>query len=309
MINYCQPSFNVVGRQTVRADCLILYEEEKLQLHQKITKLKSHVSLTADLWSSNQNLGYLGVTAHYIDEEFELHKKIIAFKQISFPHNSFAVQDGIMACLTEWDLVDRVFTVTLDNASVNNRAIRDLRAALGAQMFFKGEHIHVRCAAHVLNIMVQAGLQVIPNAVGRVRDIIKVVTSTPSRMQTFNSIVQALGLKGKSGLILDVPHCWNATYDMLNEALKYKAALNRFAAEQYQDVPSELDWQKAESLHEFLEQFSEATKAFSADRHPTAHLFLKMLMAVRDVLLDETWNTNELLNELAEAMYTKFQKY
>jgi len=254
-------------------------------------------------------LGYIGVTAHYIDEEFELHKKIIAFKQISFPHNSFAVQDGITACLTEWDLVDRVFTVTLDNASVNNRAIRDLRAALGAQMFFKGEHIHVRCAAHVLNIMVQAGLQVIPNAVGRVRDIIKVVTSTPSRLQTFNSIVQALGLKGKSGLVLDVPHRWNATYDMLNEALKYKAALNRFAAEQYQDVPSELDWQKAESLHEFLEQFSEATKAFSADRHPTAHLFLKMLMAVRDVLLDETWNTNELLNELAEAMYTKFQKY
>ena len=109
-------------------------------------------------------MGYLGVTAHYIDEEFELHKKIIAFKQISFPHNSFAVQDGITACLTEWDLVDRVFTVTLDNASVNNKAIRDLRAALGAHMFFKGEHIHVRCAAHVLNIMVQAGLQVIPNA-------------------------------------------------------------------------------------------------------------------------------------------------
>ncbi|XP_066311275.1 zinc finger BED domain-containing protein RICESLEEPER 4-like [Miscanthus floridulus] len=81
MINYCQPSFNVVGRQTVRADCLILYEEEKLQLHQKITKLKSHVSLTADLWSSNQNFGYLGVTAHYIDEEFELHKRNI--KQLS----------------------------------------------------------------------------------------------------------------------------------------------------------------------------------------------------------------------------------
>ena len=125
MINYCQPSFNVVGRQTVRADCMMLYEEEKLQLQDKITKLKSHVSLTADLWSSNQNLGYLGVTAHYIDEEFELQKKIIAFKQISYPHNSFVVQDGITACLMEWDLVDRVFSVTLDNASVNNRAIRD----------------------------------------------------------------------------------------------------------------------------------------------------------------------------------------
>jgi len=65
--------------------------------------------------------------------------------------------------------------------------------------------------AHVHNIMVQAGLKVIPNAIGSVRDIIKVVTSSPSRMQIFNSIVKSLGFRSKSGLVLDVPHCWNAT--------------------------------------------------------------------------------------------------
>jgi len=52
MINYCQPSFKVVGRQSVRADCLLLYEEEKLMLTEQFSKLKSHVSLTVDLWSS-----------------------------------------------------------------------------------------------------------------------------------------------------------------------------------------------------------------------------------------------------------------
>jgi len=110
--------------------------------------------LTADLWSSNQNLGYLGVTAHFVDEEFELQKKIISFKQISFPHTSYAVQDGITSCLVEWDLVGQLFTLTLDNASVNNRAVKDMCDALGSEMFFRGEHLHVRCAAHVLNIMV-----------------------------------------------------------------------------------------------------------------------------------------------------------
>lgn len=309
MINYCQPSFRVVGRQSVWADCLLLYEEEKLMLTEQFSKLKSHVSLTADLWSSNQNLGYLGVTAHFINEEFELQKKIIAFKKISFPHTSYAVQDGITSCLMEWELVGQLFTITLDNASVNNKATKDMCDALGDQMFFRGEHLHVRCAAHVLNIMVQAGLKVIPNAIGSVRDIIKVVTSSPSRMQIFNSIVQSLGFRSKSGMLLDVPHRWNATYEMLNEGLKYKVALNRFATEQYPQAPSEQEWAKAEALHDFLKEFSDATKAFAADRHPTAHLFLKMVLAIRDVLLDETWNSNELLNELADAMYVKFDKY
>ncbi|CAL5076589.1 unnamed protein product [Urochloa decumbens] len=285
MINYCQPSFKAVGRLSVRADCILLYEEEKLMLSDQFTKLRSHVSLTAGLWSSNQNLGYLGVTAHFINEEFELKKKIIAFKQISFPHTSYAVQDGITSCLMEWELVDKMFTLTLDNASVNTKATKNMRDALGDQMFFGGEHLHVRCAAHVLNIMVQAGLKI------------------------FNAIVQSLGLKSKSGLVLDVPHRWNSTYDMLNEALKYKAALNRFAEEHHYQAPSEDEWSKADALHGFLQEFSDATKAFSADRHPTAHLYLKMVLAIRHVLLDETWNSDELLNALADSMYEKFVKY
>jgi len=81
-------------------------------------------------------LGYLGVTAHFIDEEFELQKKIISFKQISFPHTSYAVHDGITSCLVEWDLVGHLFTLTLDNATVNNRAVKDMRDALGSEMFF-----------------------------------------------------------------------------------------------------------------------------------------------------------------------------
>ena len=46
-----------------------------------------------------------------------------------------------------------------------------MRDALVSKMIFKGEHLHVKCAAHMLNIMHQAGLKVIPNAIHRVRDI------------------------------------------------------------------------------------------------------------------------------------------
>ena len=39
LINYCQPSFRVVGRQSVRTYCVLLYEEEKLQLMEKIQRI------------------------------------------------------------------------------------------------------------------------------------------------------------------------------------------------------------------------------------------------------------------------------
>jgi hypothetical protein len=101
-----------------------------------------------------------------------------------------------------------------------------------------------------------------------------------------------LGLRNKSRLILDVPHCWNATYDTLNESLKYKVALNRYAVEQHHECPTKEDWSKEKAFHGFLQEFSDATKEFSADRHPTTHIFLKMLLVIQDVQLDVTWNSN-----------------
>lgn len=51
-----------------------------------------------------------------------------------------------------------LFTVTLDNASVNNKAMKNMRDALGIKMFFGGVHLHVRCSSHALNIMVQTNI-------------------------------------------------------------------------------------------------------------------------------------------------------
>ena len=38
-------------------------------------------------------------------------------------------------------------------------------------------------------------------------------------------------------------------------------------------------------------------------------MFLKFLLAIRDVLLDEAWNSNELLDSMANSMHVKFEKY
>ena len=56
-----------------------------------------------------------------------------------------------------------MFTITLDNATNNNGLVDCLKdqLSLNDALVCDGEFIHVRCCAHVLNLIVQSGLKVI----------------------------------------------------------------------------------------------------------------------------------------------------
>jgi hypothetical protein len=81
------PWFTHVSRTTIKSDCIRTYEKGKSQLHEILKNSISRVSLTADLWTSKQTLGYLCVTCHYIDSNWILHKTIIKFGLVETPHD------------------------------------------------------------------------------------------------------------------------------------------------------------------------------------------------------------------------------
>jgi hypothetical protein len=67
---------------------------------------------------------------------------------------------------------------------------------------------------------------------------------------------------------------------MIMEAIKYKVVLKRYVEEQFEPPPNEEEWKNAEAIGEFLGAFEKATKAFSAYRSPTSHLFLHKVLCV-----------------------------
>ena len=50
-----------------------------------------------------------------------------------------------------------------------------------------GELFHIKCFAHVINLIVQDGIEVIRDVISKVRDSVKCVKSSTLRMQTFSS--------------------------------------------------------------------------------------------------------------------------
>jgi hypothetical protein len=140
--------------------------------------LNSRVCFISDIHTSSVNLGYLCLTTHYIDKDFKFHVKIIAFRQILYPHTGLAVANLIEKILVEWKLDSKIFTLTLDNYSVNDSAIKILENRFWNRTTLGVKHMHMRCAAHILNLMVQDDMKVIQPALSRIRDLIRHIASS-----------------------------------------------------------------------------------------------------------------------------------
>ena len=98
-----QPRFDIPSRFTIMRDCLKLYVEEKDRLR---TALRGQrLCLTTDTWTSIQNINYMCLTAHWIDNEWNLHKRILNGKR-QFPQEAFVL--NIIANPLLWCAVNAV---------------------------------------------------------------------------------------------------------------------------------------------------------------------------------------------------------
>ncbi|CAN6196343.1 unnamed protein product [Urochloa humidicola] len=152
-----QPKFELPSRITVARDCMQVYYDEKPRLKRMLKNQR--ICLTTDTWTSKQNLCYMSLTAHWIDSEWKLQKRIINFCSVP-DHKGDTLGKRVEECLLEWG-IDRLFTVTVDNASSNDRLIGYLKDVCRnwEGVVLQNKFLHVRCCAHIVNLVVKSGLE------------------------------------------------------------------------------------------------------------------------------------------------------
>jgi hypothetical protein len=63
------------------------------------------------------------VVVHFVTEEWELEKRIIGFRLIDVPHFGANITDRTSIVLSDYQLNNKVLSITLDNASANASAM------------------------------------------------------------------------------------------------------------------------------------------------------------------------------------------
>ncbi|KAK3217669.1 hypothetical protein Dsin_011639 [Dipteronia sinensis] len=121
------------------------------------------------------------------------------------------------------------------HASSNKTTIlyvkRKLKSWNADGLILEGKYLHLRCCAHIVNLIVNDELKEMLDSVVAIRNAVKFVKSCPSRFENFKKYVEREKIQNKGLVVLDVPTIWNSTYLMLASALKFVKAFNRMDEE------------------------------------------------------------------------------
>ncbi|KAH9604933.1 hypothetical protein KSS87_022521 [Heliosperma pusillum] len=314
------PHFMIPSRWTIARDCFDMYLEEKSKLKTYFSKLSSRICLTTDTWTSCQNLSYMCLTAHFIDQNWKLHKKVINFCPI-VGHTGEIIGKSIENCLIEWGITTKVLTVTVDNASANDVGVEYLRDRLRSwsSTILDGKYLQIRCVSHILSLTVKEGLKDSNDSIYRVRNAVRFVRSSPARLLKFNVCVKKEQIDSSRHLCLDVETRWNSTYLMLDSALIYRKAFlkletsdnGKFVTElsKNRGVPTEIDWECVSSLLPFLKIFYDATLRLSGSLYITTNVYLQEIVGI-GMMIDKKCESSDVgVKLMASGMKKKHAKY
>ncbi|XP_060167970.1 uncharacterized protein LOC132598859 isoform X2 [Lycium barbarum] len=165
------PLFEGIPRSTCRADVIDLYKKYRFYLRHVFNSLNCNVSLTADLGLSLNKLDFFAITCHWVDDNWVMQKRIIAFlyDEGKGRHDGKYLADSMSTIMRFFNIYRKTLCIALDNASNNTKAIGLLKKELNPPL---RNIFHVRCSCHILNLIVKDGLMRFDDSIQKVRDAV-----------------------------------------------------------------------------------------------------------------------------------------
>ena len=161
-VNYCRKALNPAACRVPRATLTLtlekIYEKEKKKLEKYFEKYNSRVSVCADIWTDHwRSHSYIGVTCHFMDNAWNIQKRILAFRVFDDAHTAHHIYRQLRIIFSEYKIENKIFAIGFDNASANTAAISSLLDL--CKPYLGGIFFHQRCACHGLNLCVKKGLE------------------------------------------------------------------------------------------------------------------------------------------------------
>lgn len=306
-----QPLFEV--NSAIEIDCMEIYGKEKQKVYEIMSRYHGRINLAVNMWTSPDQAEYLCLTAHYIDEDWKLQKKVLNFVSLDPTHTEDMLSEVIIKCLMEWEVGHKLFSMTFHDCATNDDVALRVKDHFSQDrpLLSSGQLLDVRCAGYVLHLIVQDCIEALREIIHKIRESVRYVKTSQATLGKFNEIAQQVGINSQQNLFLDCPTQWNSTYLMLETVLEYRGAFSLLQEHDagYTAALSDTEWGWASSITSYMKLLLEIITILSSNKCPTANIYFPDICDVHIQLIEWCKSPDEFISSLALKMKAKFDKY
>ena len=216
------PAAEIPCATTCQRRMMKLFGTERIAQANKWSSVTSKFSFGMDIWSSPNGIPFIGITAHYIDNDWKLQCKLFDFIPFMSSHTGRAIYEEFDKALDRFGMKQKLLTISVDNATNNDSFITIM---IQKYPSFTKEH-HIRCFAHVLNLAAQQIMKEQDARIERLRNLMKEFRLSPLKKKSLQELFESLEMEGKFVTpIMDSPTRWNSTFDMIERPLRLKQCI------------------------------------------------------------------------------------
>ncbi|GBC34340.2 zinc finger BED domain-containing protein RICESLEEPER 2-like [Rhizophagus irregularis DAOM 181602=DAOM 197198] len=266
VIHSCNPMAFIPSADTVKTDILKLYKTHQSNMQDLLQNTPGKISFAIDAWTSPNIIGFLGITGHFIDVDWNLRNVLVDFIDLSGPHSGANLAKAFAACLQEKKILTKILGITADNAANNNTFLKSFEHTLQEilkQIKAEEAQDEDMILEEFCNSRTTHTYEMIP----KLRRLIVKIRVSPQRRARFSSQCDLYEDVKNLNLVLDVKTRWNSTYMMLKRALELQKAK---------------EWNQMKELCRVFEIFHKATVEMSKAQYIT----LSSSIPVYNILLD-----------------------
>lgn len=253
-----------------------LFASAQETVKQSVKELLFH-SITCDTWTSKANDGFTAVSAHGIDENWEIKDYVVAVEHIKERHTATFLAQQLQGICSQFGITDPV--AVSDSGANIKKAIAN------------NNWDRFPCVAHILNLAVRAGLNVpgVQEVVGKCKNIVTFFKHSSHATANLRANCELLKEAGDpvgkcQQLIQEVPTRWNSCFKMLQRLLILrKAIMGQITREEHVLYPSQ--WTLIEQIVEVLEPIKVISEVLCGVKYPTMSFTFPAIMELVNVKL------------------------
>ncbi|XP_017836262.1 zinc finger BED domain-containing protein 1-like [Drosophila busckii] len=250
------------------------YEELRKKVKMDLSDVDD-LAITADCWTSRANDGYLTVTCHFINTNFDMKCAVLSTKKLltATNHTAANIAESLSSVFECWDIRKKVRIIVTDNDASMKKACELL------------EIKHLPCVAHTLNLLVQELLKA-DSLIPLMSKCKKIVAFFKSSTIATEKLKEAQGTNESYSLIQEVPTRWNSAYLMIERIILIKEAIaSVLLISSKAPIPLFADEVAVlEDVCRILAPFNEATKQVSANKSATISLVIPIICELHQKL-------------------------